>query len=102
MNFIWKILELESLNGVPTKAKYHVTAIGVADATVETEGYWTFSNTLERKPFADITEADIAEWIQEETTINGVCHIKSNLEKQLENSEKSTDLPWKPSTFKVA
>ena len=101
MAFEWKILELESENGIPLKAKYHVKHIGLKDS-VETEGYWTFSNKTERKSFAEITEQDIADWIQEETTINGVCHIKSNLEKQLENSEKNTDLPWKPSTFKVA
>ena len=57
MTFEWKILELESENGIPLKAKYHVKHIGLKDS-VETEGYWTFSNKTERKPFAESKEAE--------------------------------------------
>ena len=63
-----------------------------------------FRSKTVKKSFNEITEEDVASWIQQEATINGVNLIKSNLESQLNSlvSQVNTDLPWKPSTFKVA
>ena len=55
------------------------------------------------KTFHDVTEEDVALWIEKETTVNGINLIKSNLDKQLEYlaSESSKDIPWKPITINI-
>ena len=100
--FDWKILELESQDGTILKAKYLLSATDGKN-TVTTEGFWTFSDKIVKKPFSEVTEQDVASWIELETTTNGVCHIKSNLEKQLEYlaQESNKQLPWKPFTINI-
>lgn len=104
MIYTWKITEVTSEDEVILHAKYHVTALDEdSSATVESEGNWWFSDKIMRKPFSEVTEQDIASWIQREATQDGVCSIKLALDNQiayLKSNLKST-LPWKPSTFQI-
>jgi hypothetical protein len=101
MIYTWKISEVSSENDVILHAKYHVTATD-EDVSVETEGNWWFSDKIVKKPFEQVQEQDIAQWIEKESIQDGVSTIKSNLDKQianLKNSNKSY-LPWNPPVFK--
>ena len=97
----WKISEISAEEGIILHAKYHVTAT-YEDVSVETEGNWWFSDKIVKKPFDQVQEQDIAQWIEKESIQDGVSTIKSGLDKQiasLKNSNKSY-LPWNPPVFK--
>ena len=98
----WKITEVSSEDDVILHAKYHVTAT-YGDVTVETEGNWWFSDKTVKKDFDKVTEDDIAEWIEKESTQDGICSIKLALDNQIANlkSGLKSSLPWKPSTFQI-
>jgi hypothetical protein len=103
MIYTWKILEVSSEDGVILHAKYLLTGIEDETIKVETEGNWWFSDKTVKKPFDKVTESDIANWIEEESSQNNISSIKSNLENQVFNLKKikKTSLPWKPSTFQI-
>ena len=94
-NYKWTILEVSSEEGLITHAKYHVVASDETNS-VETEGNWYFSDKIIKIPYEDVTEQDIIEWVEKETTQDGNNLIKSNLDKQLEalKSQTETQLPW--------
>jgi len=97
----WKISEITAEEGIIIHAKYHVTATD-EDVSVETEGNWWFSDKIVKKPFDQVQEQDIAQWIEKESIQDGVSTIKLGLDKQiasLKNSNKSY-LPWNPPVFK--
>ena len=96
----WKITEVSSEDDVILHAKYHVTAT-YGDVTVETEGNWWFSDKTVKKDFDKVTEDDIAEWIEKESTQDGICSIKLALDNQIANTSLKSSLPWKPSTFQI-
>jgi hypothetical protein len=98
MRYVWKITELNTV-GDELTAKYHVALIG--DITVETEGYWTF---CEPRSLDDVTEEQVASWIEIETSTDGVSSIKSRLLEQFNavNSSKNIALPWRPPTFTLS
>jgi hypothetical protein len=99
--FNWKILEISADGDVITHAKYHVTAMDDSDNKVETEGNWWFSDKIVKKPFNEVTESDVAEWIEKETTQDGVNLIKSRLEEQLASLKGNGVVvaPWLPQIF---
>lgn len=99
-NYTWKILDVIATDELITGARYYVKAY-VDDLSVETEGYWTFSDQIIKTPFEDVTEEMIAKWIEDESIQDGASIIKSNLEKQLAylGSQKPTIPPWKPQVF---
>jgi len=100
----WEITEVSSEDDVILHAKYYVTAVDDDGITkVETEGNWWFSDKVVKKPFSEVTEQDIAFWIEKESTQNEVCSIKSALDNQIANlkSGLKSSLPWKPSTFQI-
>ena len=99
--FLWKILEISADGELITHAKYHVTAEADTGEKVESEGNWWFSEKILKKPFAEITEADVALWIENETTQNGVNPIKSRLEEQLASikGNRVVVAPWLPQIF---
>ena len=100
-SYNWKILEISKEDELITHAKYHIVATD-DDITVESEGNIWFSNKEIKKPYLEVTEEDIINWIIEETTINNQCHIKYNLDNQVQSLKvsKKADLPWIP-TFSV-
>jgi hypothetical protein len=99
--FAWKILEVSAADDVITHAKYHVTAEADTGEKVETEGNWWFSDKILKKPFSEVTEADVASWIENETTQNGINLIKSRLEEQLASLTGNGVVvaPWLPQKF---
>ena len=97
--FTWKILEVSAEDGLITHAKYHVTAEAEDGRTVETEGNWWFKDPKLTKPFEEVTEDDVAKWVEAETTVLGTNSIKSGLEEQLAASSRVVVAPWKPQIF---
>ena len=97
MKYVWKITELKTV-GDELTAKYHVSLIG--DITIETEGYWTFR---EPRSLDGATEEQVANWIDVETSKDGVSSIKSRLLEQFNAVKDSQEiaLPWRPATFKL-
>ena len=99
--FKWKILEVSADGELITHAKYHVTAQTEDGDKVETEGNWWFSDKILKKPFLEVTEDDVAAWIEAETTKDGINLIKSRLEEQLASLQKNRVVvaPWLPQIF---
>jgi hypothetical protein len=98
--YIWKISEISADDGVITHAKYHVIAEDEG-CIVETEGNWWFSDKIVKTPFHEVTEADVAAWIEKETTQDGINSIKSRLEEQLATLKRDRVVvaPWLPQKF---
>lgn len=98
MTYVWKILEVYADDGSITSAKYFCSVTEGED-TVETEGYWSFPEAGD-VPFEDVTEAMIAQWIEDSAIVDGKNVIKSRLQEQLESlSKKPVPAPWLPQTF---
>ena len=102
INYVWKILEVTSINEVLTHARYCVTATDNIHS-VESEGNYFFNEKQIDIPFTDLKESNITQWIDNETTIDGVSKIKSNLDNQLAilNTSSKKDLPWLADTYTV-
>lgn len=101
ITYDWKILEISADGDLITHAKYHVTAQADTGEKVETEGNWWFSDKILKKPFREVTEADVASWVEKETTQNGINLIKSRLEEQLASLQGNGVVvaPWLPQKF---
>ena len=97
INFEWKILEITS---EAKSVRYLLTASDDKN-TVETEGNHTFFDGIINLPFEQIKEANLIDWLNQDTTQNGVNAIKLNLENQLKALEnnKKVDFPWLADTF---
>ena len=100
--YLWKILEVTSIDEVLTHARYCVTATDNIHS-VESEGNYFFDEKQINIPFTDLKESNITQWIDNETTIDGVSKIKSNLDNQLAilNTSSKKDLPWLADTYTV-
>ena len=100
MIYKWKITDIAADGELITHAKYHVTLTD-EDKSVETEGYWTFFDQTVKTPFAEITEELVAQWIVNDAIQDGVCVIKSNLERQLAylTTQQTVVAPWMPQVF---
>ena len=100
--FDWKITKVSVEDGAITHAHY-VCKLIQEPFTVETEGNWYFSNKIIKKPFEQVKEQDIADWIEKESMQNGVSTIKLRLEEQMQSlqNDQTVNLPWLPKTFKL-
>lgn len=98
--FEWKIPETVIGDGVLKSVKYRVKAVD-GEFLVETEGYWNMRKQYEITP--DLTEAQVAHWLDLDTTQSDRHLIKSRLQEQLDalKSVPSTKPPWAVDTFKV-
>ena len=86
-----KILEIEDKDGLITAAKYLCSFGGV-----DTEGWWIFGDPVLKKPFAEVTESDVTQWVLAEA---GQL-IENNLKAQKEVLDKPKSVPpWLPQTF---
>jgi hypothetical protein len=100
----WKITDISAEDELITHAKYHVTATSDDQANIiESEGNWWFSDKIVKKSFNQITELDVAQWIEKESIIDGKSSILSALDKQIDSlqNSKKANMPWKPAVFKV-
>ena len=100
--YLWKILEVTSIDEVLTHVSYRITATDNIHS-VESEGNYFFNEKQIDIPFSELKESNITQWIDNETTIDGVSKIKSNLDNQLAilNTSSKKDLPWLADTYTV-
>jgi len=100
--FDWKITKVSVEDETITHAHY-VCKLIQEPYSVETEGNWYFSDKIIKKPFEQVKEQDIANWIEKESMQNGVSTIKLRLEEQMQSlqNDQTVNLPWLPKTFKL-
>ena len=102
ISYLWKILEVTSIDEVLTHVSYRITASDTINSVIS-EGNYFFNEKQINIPFADLKESNITQWIDNETTIDGVSKIKLNLDNQLAilNTSSKKDLPWLADTYTV-
>ena len=102
IRYLWKILEVTSIDEVLTHVSYRITASDTIHSIIS-EGNYFFDEKQIDIPFAELKESNITQWIDNETTIDGVSKIKSNLDNQLAilNTSSKKDLPWLADTYTV-
>jgi len=101
MDIIWKILEVKATDGLIVEAKYHVSATD-GKYSVDTEGFWRFGDPVLSKPYNEVTEQDVIDWVHQESTQDGENIIESRLSEQLANMEQKPVLPpWVPQVFSL-
>ena len=105
--FTWKPLELFASENTLIAVRYLITA-NDGQNTVEGEGNHTFLPNTANKNLNEIVESDIVQWLEKDTTIDGVNPIKSNLEDQLISLKladtlkvSKVDFPWLAGTFTI-
>ena len=100
--YLWKILEITSIDEVLTHVSYRITASDTINSVIS-EGNYFFNEKQIDIPFADLKESNITQWIDNETTIDGISKIKSNLDNQLAilNTSSKKALPWLADTYTV-
>jgi hypothetical protein len=98
--FEWKILETVIKDGVLYAVKYRCQASDDQN-TVETEGNWKMRSA--HMIDENISEHQVAHWIELEAIQDGKHLIKYRLQEQLDalRSQISTKPPWAVDTFKV-
>ena len=102
ISYLWKILEVTSINEVLTHVSYRITATDTINSVIS-EGNYFFNEKQINIPFSELKESNITQWIDNETTIDGISKIKSNLDNQLAilNTSSKKDLPWLADTYTV-
>ena len=100
-NFEWKFQQIYTVDGQLSHVDYLLTATD-GDYSVSTAGTHQFSEGTVNKPFAEIVEGNIRDWIEKDTTQDDINPLKLNLENQLnslKNAPKKSDFPWLADTF---
>lgn len=99
MEFNWKILDIEAVDGVISSAKYYCS-VNDGENSVETEGYATFDTNLAKLEFAKVKESMVIDWVKNSLSQNDECLVEKRLLEQLQNLNKTPVLPpWKPQIF---
>jgi hypothetical protein len=95
INYIWIIenLDWKKDNGLVTTAHWRCTAVD-GDFTTSVYGTVGFEGDHPTIPYADLTEADVLEWLYEEMDKD---ELESNLAARIEalkNPEQESGTPW--------
>ena len=100
--FNWKILELFANGDQLISVRYKAT-LSDDKNTVETEGNHVFSKGIVNKKLEDIVESDLIQWLEKDTAVDDVNHLKLNLQIQLQNVKniEKVDFPWLANTFTI-
>jgi hypothetical protein len=100
--FTWKILELFANDNKLVAVRYLLSGTDGKN-TVESEGKHTFTDGIANKSLDKIVESDITQWLEKDTTNDGVNAIKLAVENQLKALEKvkKVDFPWLAGTFTI-
>ena len=97
INYTWTLLELFA------DAKFVHYLLSATDGvnTVKTKGNHTFLEGTVNKPFNEIVEQDLINWLEKEHSEDG--EIKQNLQNQLKNLEinQKVEFPWLANTFTI-
>ena len=98
----WDFLELFANADKLISVRYKLSGKD-KDIIVESEGNHVFSDGTANKALSEIVESDIFQWIEKDTTINGVNPIKLAIEEQINKIEstKKVDFPWLAGTFTI-
>lgn len=99
--FDWKFEEIMTKDGQLSHVQYVLTATD-GEYVVETAGTHQFKDGTVDKPFEEIVESDIRQWVEKDTTQGEINLLKSNLEKQinyLKNAPQKAEFPWLAGTF---
>jgi hypothetical protein len=105
--FTWTPLELFASENKLVAIHYRITAVD-GEHTVESEGNLTLLPETANKTLASIVESDLIQWLDKDTTQDGVNLIKSNLEDQIMKLKivdtlavQKVDFPWLAGTFTI-
>lgn len=101
INYTWVFTELYAKDDFVTGVKF-VLSGNDGENTVETGGEHIFKDGTVTKPYSEIVESDLRQWIEKDTTKDDVNILKSNIENQLnslKNASKKVDFPWLADTF---
>lgn len=102
IKYTWNYLELYANDDLLEKVRYLIVADDGVN-TVQSEGTHIFKEGTVTKPLSEIVETDLMQWLEKDTTENGVNPIKSNLAEQFKNFEeaKKVEFPWLAGTFTI-
>ena len=102
INYAWKFLELFAENDKLVSVRYLLTGTD-GQVTVGSEGKHAFEDGTVNKTLAEIVETDLMQWIEKDTTIDGLNPIKLSIENQINNLEtaQKVDFPWLAGTFTI-
>jgi hypothetical protein len=100
--FTWKILELFANNDKLVSVRYLLSGTD-ENVTIQSEGKHTFEEETVNKTLSEIVESDILQWLEKDTTVDGVNAIKLAVENQLKSLKTSekVDFPWLAGTFTI-
>jgi hypothetical protein len=102
VNYKWSFLELFA-NGNELKSVRYLLSGTDGQATVESSGNHAFTPGLVNKQLSEIVELDLVQWIEKDTTQDGVNLIKLAVENQINaiESPKKVEFPWLAGTFTI-
>ena len=93
---MWKITDIQAIDGLITSAKYYVS-LEKDGYSADTEGYWHFVEPTLKTPFDQVTEEMVIDWVKGESE----SQIEDRLNAQIESlkAERKTVAPWMPQVF---
>lgn len=102
ITYKWEYLDLYAKDKTLIGVRYLLTGTKGSNS-VSTEGNHTFADGTVNKSLSDIVESDIVQWIESDTTQDGVNLIKLGIENQINamNDVKKVDFPWLTNTFTI-
>ena len=102
ISFNWKILNLFADKDSLIAVCYLLSGTD-GKITVNSEGNHQFKDGTVNKSLSKIVESDIVQWLEKDTTNDGVNAIKLAIENQLKslNSSEKVDFPWLSGTFTI-
>jgi hypothetical protein len=100
MTFTWKILELFANNNQLFAVRYLLSCTD-GNNIAESEGNHQFFDGTVTSLLSEIKQSDVISWIEKDLTQDGINPIKLNIENQLNQLKKLTqvELPWLANTF---
>lgn len=98
----WDFLELFANADKLISVRYKLSGKD-KDIIVESEGNHVFSEGTANKALSEIVESDIFQWIEKDTTVDGINPIKLAIEEQIKKieSNQKVDFPWLAGTFTI-
>ena len=102
ITYTWKFLELFAENDKLIAVRYLLTGTD-GQVTVGSEGKHTFEDGTVNKTLEQIVETDLIQWIEKDTTVDGLNPIKLSIENQINSLEtaQKVDFPWLAGTFTI-
>ena len=102
INYTWSFLDLFA-DGNTLKSVQYLLSGTDGQITVQSSGNHEFSPGVANKPLSTIVESDLVQWLEKDTTQDGVNLIKLAVENQLKTLEstKKVDFPWLAGTFTI-